>query len=265
LQVYCNHDALLHKVYVLGDYVSVHKRRSLPNLPRHGKSVNCFVEFDSQRPYPRFRDFGYTTATTQATTTNDGLPSTTASVAATTSIPNSGNNAENNGATPPPNMTNSSINVTADEVRPIVDALKKAFGLEIFGFDVLITSEQDVDGTDDDDTKDSGDYKSTIEVKRKQRRRMLVVDVNYFPSYKEVPNFPALLAKYLTDRAIENRRETLLRTSTPIPALTTTTTSTEPRIPSTHETNALQTGVDPDAAMCGIRSCTDNQSQTTRE
>ena len=58
-----------------------------------------------------------------------------------------------------------------------MDALKDAFGLQLFGFDILIAV---------DDT-------------------MLVVDVNYFPSYKEVPNFPALLAKYLTDRAMERR------------------------------------------------------------
>jgi inositol-1,3,4-trisphosphate 5/6-kinase/inositol-tetrakisphosphate 1-kinase len=32
-----------------------------------------------------------------------------------------------------------------------------------------------------------------------------VVDVNYFPGYKEVPRFPALLAQYLTQKAVESR------------------------------------------------------------
>jgi glutathione synthase/RimK-type ligase-like ATP-grasp enzyme len=72
-----------------------------------------------------------------------------------------------------------SLQVTADEVRPIVNVLKNAFGLEMFGFDVL-------QGED-------GEY--------------LVVDVNYFPSYKEVKDFPFLLAQYLTQRVLEQRRK----------------------------------------------------------
>jgi hypothetical protein len=46
-QEYANHDSLLYKVYVFGDHVSVHKRRSLPNLPTDVKSKHAYVEFDS--------------------------------------------------------------------------------------------------------------------------------------------------------------------------------------------------------------------------
>jgi inositol-1,3,4-trisphosphate 5/6-kinase/inositol-tetrakisphosphate 1-kinase len=42
-QEYANHDSLLYKVYVLGDHVSVHKRRSLPNLPVDVKSSKSSV------------------------------------------------------------------------------------------------------------------------------------------------------------------------------------------------------------------------------
>ena len=76
--------------------------------------------------------------------------------------------------------------VTADEIRPIATALRRAFQLELFGFDILVT-ENEADG----------------------QRAMVVVDVNYFPSYKEVSSFPSLLAQYLTQRAVEGRMQSV--------------------------------------------------------
>lgn len=152
-QEFSNHDTTLYKVYVLGDYVSVHKRRSLPNLPLECASSRMdYVEFDSHRPYPRLSDFGFDENSVE------GKRSKHLS------------------------QEKAEAPVTKDEVMPVVNALKKAFGLELFGFDVLLVSNQ---------------------------HTMLVVDVNYFPSYKEVQNFPSLLAKYLTDRAIQSRREAI--------------------------------------------------------
>ena len=86
------------------------------------------------------------------------------------------------------------VAVTADEVQPIVDKLKKAFGLELFGFDILIAS----NNTPAPAVGNACDNHS--------RKRMYVVDVNYFPSYKEVSDFPSLLAQYLTQRAVDSRR-----------------------------------------------------------
>jgi inositol-1,3,4-trisphosphate 5/6-kinase / inositol-tetrakisphosphate 1-kinase len=166
-QEYSNHDAVLYKVYVLGDHVSVHKRRSLPNLPKNQTSTLNYVEFDSQRPYPRLSEFGF--------------PEDLEEIKEGNRIPGARKRPRNNGL-PVAAIPCKPAAVTAEEVKPIVDALKEAFGLELFGFDILITPEKE------------------------GQRRMVVVDVNYFPSYKEVPNFPALLAKYLTDRAIESRR-----------------------------------------------------------
>ena len=37
------------------------------------------------------------------------------------------------------------------------------------------------------------------------QKKLLVVDVNYFPSYKEMSNFPSLLAQYLTEKAVQGR------------------------------------------------------------
>lgn len=179
-QAYVNHDATLYKVYVLGELISVHKRRSLPNLPRgpneddalvqQGKSssstspIISYMAFDSQRPYPRLRDFGYEAATSAAPTTN--------------STNNTGGAADTAAVTSEPGR--SAAVVTDKEVGPVVQALKQAFQLELFGFDVLVACE-------------TGE--------------LLVVDVNYFPSYKEVPNFAARLAKFLTDKALEKRRQ----------------------------------------------------------
>jgi inositol-1,3,4-trisphosphate 5/6-kinase / inositol-tetrakisphosphate 1-kinase len=77
-------------------------------------------------------------------------------------------------------------NVTSAEIRPIADCIRRAFGLELFGFDVLVTSFQN-----------------------EKEREMLVVDVNYFPSYKEVPNFSQLLAQYLAQCGVEGRLRSL--------------------------------------------------------
>jgi inositol-1,3,4-trisphosphate 5/6-kinase/inositol-tetrakisphosphate 1-kinase len=199
-QEYVNHDSWLYKVYVLGDFCSVYKRRSLPNLPTTAsaapscasagvgttttrRSIKDMIAFDSQRPYPRLRDFGY-----ESSSTLEGMEASASSHSHTHAMPD----------------TNVKPRVTADEIRPIVTALKAAFGLELFGFDILVTSAPD--------------------------DRLLVVDVNYFPSYKEVPNFPALLAKYLTDRAIE-RRAGVDRTAGPTTSTPTTTTTTLPTAP----------------------------------
>jgi inositol-1,3,4-trisphosphate 5/6-kinase/inositol-tetrakisphosphate 1-kinase len=148
-QEYANHDSLLYKVYVLGDHVSVHKRRSLPNLPVDVKSSKSYVEFDSQRPYPRLSDFGYDKNTLSSLKRQR---------------PQSGVEENNTVPTPPKQ-------VTTEEVMPVVDALKRAFGLELFGFDVLITKSSS--SSSPDMVGDSGD-----------NHVLMVVDVNYFPSYK---------------------------------------------------------------------------------
>jgi hypothetical protein len=147
VQEFINHNATLYKIYVLGDFVSVYERHSLPNLPDDlSKATVDLVEFDSQRPYPKLKDFGIETDESDKSC---NLP------------------------------FGNGIAVTVDEVMPVVNALKKAFGLEIFGFDIL---------------------------RRSSDEEWLVVDVNYFPSFKEVSNFPSLLARYLTRRVLEQRR-----------------------------------------------------------
>ncbi len=164
-QEYANHDQFLYKVYVLGSKVWVFPRPSLPNLPVGESSsnglgrVNGFVEFDSQRPYPTLEDFGIVDPDKQNQSCGSSLEDT----------------------------------LTVTEIRPVADAIRKAFGLELFGFDILVTKKQHVNG------KSKQGKKNDVE------KEMLVVDVNYFPSYKEVTNFSQLLAQYLAQRGIEGR------------------------------------------------------------
>ena len=184
LQEYANHDAVLYKVYVLGNNVRVYQRPSLPNLPPldtfadEGKTTESrhspsYVDFDSQRPYPRLSAFGVKEGKYSAKGTPP--PAFLSSLAK-------------------PTATHPKIAVTADEVQPIVDTLKNAFGLELFGFDILIASSNAPTPVDGDACGNTS------------RKRMYVVDVNYFPSYKEVSDFPSLLAQYLTQRAVDRRR-----------------------------------------------------------
>ena len=165
LQEYVNHDELLYKVYVLGNKVWVFPRPSLPNLPlgelRTGEIDDHYVDFDSQRPYPKLSDFS--PAKSQAKTMFDHSTSS------------------------------AHERLSCDEVKPVADCIRKAFGLEVFGFDILLT----VQGS------------SPAICHEKKLREMLVVDVNYFPSYKEVTNFSTLLAQYLAQCGIEGRVKSL--------------------------------------------------------
>ena len=228
LQEYVNHDAVLYKVYVLGDIVKVYQRPSLPNLPKvniqpqkreNVKSkatppddVSCssrtrgtFVEFDSQRPYPRLQDFGIRDTGNKVTHSAQPLPTTNSIATAAKKQISSSTTATNDAV------------VTDMEVRPIVYALKRAFGLELFGFDILVTHDN-IDSTmmngasdEEEICREKRDTGSDLRRQPHQGQRMLVVDVNYFPSYKEVPNFPSLLAHYLTQRVLQSREEAALK------------------------------------------------------
>lgn len=157
IQEYVNHNAALYKVYVLGNNVYVYERSSLPNLPSTDQTAIAVdsLEFDSQRPYPELHDFGICRC---GDSPFEGIPKKM-------SIDNKSSDG-------------TGVLVTSEEIRPVVEKLRQAFGLELFGFDIIVSE---------------------------GNQELLVVDVNYFPSYKEVPNFPSLLAHYLTQRVLEQR------------------------------------------------------------
>lgn len=222
LQEYANHGEKLFKVYVLGNSVWVFSRESMPNLPLGEKEIipdtkkrpsspeeknspkeesnrptpppsrkrqrcesyveferqagsRCYVEFNSQRPYPKISDFG---KLHDAPRNKQQRYSST-----TSSSPSSSQNfhqQHEHDSLQIEHKNDLAKFVTREEIEPVTDALRSAFGLDLFGFDVLV--------------KQGGNGKE-----------ILVVDVNYFPGYKEVPNFPSLLAQYLTTKAVESR------------------------------------------------------------
>ena len=202
LQEYANHGEKLFKVYVLGNSVWVYSRESMPNLPMGEKEMipssddykdtpndssteknsrppnslkrkrcesyveferqagsRCYVEFNSQRPYPKITDFGklHDASRTKQHRDSPCLPTTTSL------SQNLRQNQEHDVATSMSPKNDLARFVTREEIEPVTNALRSAFGLDLFGFDVLV-----IEGV-------SG-------------KEILVVDVNYFPGYKEVPN-----------------------------------------------------------------------------
>ncbi len=180
LQEYTNHDETLYKVYVLGRRVWVFDRQSLPNLPI-GESMSSdlahhYVNFDSQKQYPKISDFGVIQANTAM---NSSCTNTaTSSKESSKSDHNSTNSYNKNDTT---SACNNNKKMTEEEIHPVADCIRRAFGLDLFGFDLLVTKYND------------------------NTKEMFVVDVNYFPSYKEVKNFSELLAEYLAQCGIEGR------------------------------------------------------------
>mmetsp|Transcript_14568 Transcript_14568/g.22463 ORF Transcript_14568/g.22463 Transcript_14568/m.22463 type:complete len:538 (-) Transcript_14568:235-1848(-) len=188
VQEYANHDAALFKVYVLGEEVFVYRRPSLPNLPTGESSSRVYgdlVEFDSQRPYPKLSDFGEFSPSSRKTTVAAEKWGSTWKM--------DPHHCRKRRKVENVNYASTAMLaatfMTEEEIRPVVSVLRKAFGLELFGFDVLVTR-----------------ARQTM-VHTENEKEILVVDVNYFPSYKEVSNFPTLLAKYLTQRAIAGKEE----------------------------------------------------------
>ena len=194
LQEYHNHGETLNKVYVLGDSVWSFSRPSLPNLPagefvsedemergerqfvksyvefERPKGSRCYVEFNSQKPYPSLEDFGVGSADSEIDLPRSKKRQRVDDVAG------------DNSSEPSEEVSDlTRRHVTTDEMQPVTNALRKAFGLELFGYDVLVRRD------------DEGHVE------------LLVVDVNYFPGYKEVRNFPSLLAQYLTQKAVKSR------------------------------------------------------------
>jgi hypothetical protein len=253
LQEYANHGEKLFKVYVLGDSVWVFSRDSLPNLP--GREVfesqmqteeecggrpykrsrtesyveferpagsRCYVEFNSQRPYPKLSDFGLGLAKyndpiepscfikqQQGVGASDqrGVHPQRKRQHSDSLFSNETISTKNDSSISTIPSSDLARFVSRDELEPVTAALRNAFGLELFGFDVLVkhnsnsTSQKDKNSqtsrTDDRDSNNSKNFNNDKEI--------LVVDVNYFPGYKEVPNFPSLLAQYLTQKAVESR------------------------------------------------------------
>ena len=76
-------------------------------------------------------------------------------------------------------MTNVICCVRTERFVAIAAALREGFGLSLFGFDVIVPN----DGKDGSNNE------------------YVVIDVNFFPSYKEVDDFPSRLRSFFRKRA----------------------------------------------------------------
>ena len=226
LQEFANHGGQLFKVYVLGESVWVFSRESLPNLPPGENELppeicgetransyveferpagsRCYVEFNSQRPYPTLSDFGIgINDDADVLVSTNSQPSENPNEeqweprykrrrvsTVLSNVHSSGTHDEMNSI---PNENVLANYVTKEQIEPVTNKLREAFGLELFGFDILVKHDAMKHPTDATNS-------SCLDV-----QEILVVDVNYFPGYKEVPHFPSLLAQYLTQKAVETR------------------------------------------------------------
>eukprot|EP00903_Cladosiphon_okamuranus_P011547 g10870.t2 len=208
-----NHGAKLFKVCVVGDEVRVHERPSLPDLPRG--LTGSFV-FDSQKPYPTLaqvkaasagmmsshgpnqpppplprpprpssasRTPGAIDPSPRSNQTNlPGIGVSTRVQVATAEASGGPNLVQLTVPHPVEALETTTLRgpvVTLEAARRAADRMREAFGLTIFGFDLI------VDGV-------SGEA--------------LVIDVNYFPSFKDVRDFPQLLRRLLTEVAWRYRQ-----------------------------------------------------------
>jgi inositol-1,3,4-trisphosphate 5/6-kinase/inositol-tetrakisphosphate 1-kinase len=126
-QEYINHDGVVHKVYVVDDYVRVVKRQSVRNI---SESENFHGSFNSQHELPdelANRKMVHANANGNAVLEDQGDPQVESAAAHAAAL------------------------------------IREKFGLHLFGFDLLQSSETN-------------------------GGRLFVVDINYFPSYKKMPD-----------------------------------------------------------------------------
>ncbi len=78
----------------------------------------------------------------------------------------------------------------------IAALLRKEFGLSLFGFDCIIPvlSSEEASGENANVKADTG--RDGVSASS----NIVIIDVNFFPSYKEVEDFPEKLRSYLRSR-----------------------------------------------------------------
>lgn len=88
----------------------------------------------------------------------------------------------------------------AGRFRATAAVIQKALGLSLFGFDVIVpTRGRGAASFDPSLTGGSGSAAGGID--KEEEEQLLVIDVNFFPSYKEVKDFPLRFRAFLRQRA----------------------------------------------------------------
>lgn len=95
--------------------------------------------------------------------------------------------------------------VAYDRFRETAEVIKQEFGLSLFGFDVIVPINDNVDDNGEEDYVDGyadGYSSSSSNIScNSQDPTIMVIDINYFPSYKEVIDFPSRLRRFLRSKA----------------------------------------------------------------
>ena len=88
-------------------------------------------------------------------------------------------------------------------------SIREEFGLSLFGFDAILPNSSPSSANSDtsastriQNISDSNKAGSEEDMKSAEAPKIVVIDVNYFPSYKEVKDFPYRLKKYLHSRML---------------------------------------------------------------
>jgi hypothetical protein len=95
-------------------------------------------------------------------------------------------------------------------------AIRDEFGLSLFGFDVIIpttsyaadsrpSEDSSLDNSTHSTQSSQSDTDTQSPLTAQPPQRIVVIDVNYFPSYKEVKDFPSRLKNFLRRVAHEGR------------------------------------------------------------
>lgn len=188
IQQYYNHNAKLYKVYVIDKDVMVFERPSLPDLVPNLSEMKS-VAFDSSANYPTIQHFlRYQDVSKSIETNHSDL-----------------------------HYIKKSIDVSPDSAfYHTATSLAEGFGLSLFGFDAIIVSSDikessAMNGSSDSlalDDSNSSSFESkwhsndiVTQSKAVDESKLVVIDVNYFPSFKEVEDFPERLRAFFRRKA----------------------------------------------------------------
>lgn len=165
VQQYVNHDRILHKVYVLGnDTTIVSKHGSLPNVDPRVDRDNIYVDSHNLSSYSVGKSLASSGDRELEKHVDAGL------VHINTTSDASFNSAMNN----------------------IAGQLRDRLGISLFGFDVLQPSKPTTDIKSSTTSPPSSSSSSSL-------ADYYIVDVNHFPSYDGVSEFPQKLLNFLCD------------------------------------------------------------------
>jgi hypothetical protein len=217
IQEYIDHNGRFYKVYVIDKEVMVFQRNSLPNLTltAHEDHPETCTEckrpdgvhsrslaFDSRYKYPTFEDF-YEHRSLPSLPSGEDLEGSDSGPAARARRREDGDGASPRGAGATSQESSESVSEGAgvggvpnngfrvasnceDHLRSrfakAAEIVSDGFSLTLFGFDVIIPV-----------------YDKSPELDKDTQ--LVIIDINFFPSYKEIPDFPDKLCKYMRKRA----------------------------------------------------------------